>query len=75
MRYPKGLDGLKLAGAKLWASYDDGTNWQQVRLDDGLNGTIDNPANAGFVSLRVQATDADGDTIEQTATRAYQIRR
>ncbi|MFF1648226.1 S8 family serine peptidase [Streptomyces sp. NPDC058240] len=75
VRYPKGLNGLKLAGAKLWASYDDGTNWRQVRLDGGLNGTIGNPANAGFVSLRVQATDADGNTIEQMVTRAYQIHR
>ncbi|QNE75235.1 hypothetical protein F0344_11995 [Streptomyces finlayi] len=75
VRYPKGLNGLKLAGAKLWTSYDDGATWRQVRLDGDLDGTIGNPAKAGFVSLRVQATDADGNTVEQTVTRAYQVRR
>ncbi|WP_328905568.1 S8 family serine peptidase [Streptomyces sp. NBC_00234] len=75
VRYPKGLNGLELTGAKLWASYDDGATWRQVRLDGGLKGTIDNPGKAGFVSLRVQASDADGNSVEQTVTRAYQIRR
>ncbi|MGW7413428.1 S8 family serine peptidase [Streptomyces sp. NPDC054863] len=75
VRHPGGLNGAKPVSAKLWASYDDGANWRQIRLDADLSGTIANPATAGFVSLRVQAGDADDNSIEQTVTRAYQIRR
>ncbi|MFG3039274.1 S8 family serine peptidase [Streptomyces sp. NPDC048330] len=75
VRHPKGLSGPAITGVKLWASTDDGATWRQVRLDGHLNGTIDNPATAGFVSLRVTATDADGNSVDQTVTRAYQVRR
>ncbi|MFF5922560.1 S8 family serine peptidase [Streptomyces flavochromogenes] len=75
VRHPKGLVGPAVTGVRLWASYDDGVSWRQVRLDGRLNGTIDNPAAAGFVSLRVTATDADGNSVDQTVTRAYQVRR
>ncbi|MFJ9431790.1 S8 family peptidase [Streptomyces sp. NPDC101490] len=75
VRHPKGLTGSKITGVKLWASYDDGASWRQVRLDGALNGRIDNPSAAGFVSLRVTATDADGNSVDQTVTRAYQVRR
>ncbi|KQX57998.1 MULTISPECIES: S8 family peptidase [unclassified Streptomyces] len=75
VRHPKGLAGPAVTGVKLWASYDDGATWRQVRLDDRLNGSVANPATAGFVSLRVTATDADGNSVDQTVTRAYQVRR
>ncbi|MFF6839778.1 S8 family peptidase [Streptomyces tanashiensis] len=74
-RHPKGLAGPAITKVELWASYDDGASWRKVRLDGRLNGTIDNPAAAGFVSLRVTATDADGNSVDQTVTRAYQVRR
>ncbi|MCW3819885.1 S8 family serine peptidase [Micromonospora sp. DR5-3] len=80
-RYPQGLDGLRIAETKMWVSYDDGATWQQAAVtangDTGATGTIKNPAlrgTNGFVTLRVQATDADGNTVEQTVTRAYQLR-
>ncbi|WP_327007446.1 S8 family serine peptidase [Dactylosporangium sp. NBC_01737] len=80
-RYPHGLDGLRIKEAKLWASYDDGATWQRVTLTStgaaGATGKIQNPrlrGGNGFVTLRVQATDADGNTVEQTVTRAYQLR-
>ncbi|MEU7022147.1 S8 family peptidase [Streptomyces sp. NPDC046203] len=84
LRQPKGLtDGPKVTGVKLWASYDDGASWREVRLDGkpsgspngSLSGTIVNPATAGFVSLRVSATDADGNSVDQTVTRAYRVVR
>ncbi|MGV9327130.1 S8 family serine peptidase [Streptosporangium sandarakinum] len=81
LRYPKGMDGPRITGAKLWASYDDGATWQEVGLaaegDAAFTGTIRKPASvkAGeFVSLRAQATDADGNTVLQTVTRAYRLR-
>jgi subtilisin family serine protease len=80
-RYPMGLDGLRIREAKLWASYNDGASWQQVTVagtgDTSVKGTIKSPAlrdTNGFVSLRVQATDADGNSVEQTVTRAYKLR-
>ncbi|QYC40264.1 Serine protease AprX [Nonomuraea coxensis DSM 45129] len=81
LRYPKGMAGLRIDEAKLWTSYDDGATWQQVELaaggDTAFTGTIKNPGSAkagGFVSLRVQATDADGNTVLQTVNRAYRLR-
>ncbi|WP_031166564.1 S8 family serine peptidase [Streptosporangium roseum] len=82
LRYQKGEAGPRITEAKLWTSYDDGTTWHPVKLaargDAAFAGTIRNPASAqagGFVSLRAQATDADGNTVLQTVTRAYQLRR
>ncbi|MFD8534293.1 S8 family serine peptidase [Streptosporangium canum] len=82
LRYQKGEAGPRITEAKLWTSYDDGTTWHPVRLaakgDAAFTGTIRHPASAkagGFVSLRAQATDADGNTVLQTVTRAYQLRR
>ncbi|MBO4205326.1 S8 family serine peptidase [Micromonospora echinofusca] len=80
-RYPQGLDGLRIVETKLWASYDDGATWQQVSVTpngaNGVTGAIRSPElnrTNGFVTLRMQATDADGNTVEQTVTRAYQLR-
>ncbi|MFC7220881.1 S8 family serine peptidase [Streptomyces polyrhachis] len=73
--YPLGLAAPKLAQARLWASYDDGATWHAVALDASRRGTITNPAGEGFVSLRAQITTQDGSSVEQTVTRAYQVRR
>ncbi|GHB04894.1 S8 family serine peptidase [Streptomyces termitum] len=76
VRHPKGLAAApRIASVKLWASADDGTTWREVRLDRGLNGSVANPSKAGFVTLRVTATDAAGNSVDQTVTRAYQVRR
>jgi subtilisin family serine protease len=80
-RYPQGLSALRIADTKLWLSSDDGATWQQVAVTangaTGATGAIKNPAlrgNNGFVTLKVQATDADGNSVEQIVTRAYQLR-
>ncbi|MGW1057073.1 S8 family serine peptidase [Micromonospora rubida] len=81
VRHPNGLSGLAVRNAKLWVSYDDGVTWKSADVDRKRTGqfesTVRHPklaATNGFVSLRVQATDADGNTVEQTVTRAYQLR-
>ncbi|GAB2958560.1 S8 family serine peptidase [Micromonospora polyrhachis] len=81
VRHPKGLSGPAIRDTKLWVSYDDGTTWQLADVDRKRAGQFEaivrHPKLAttnGFVSLRVQATDADGNTVEQTVTRAYQLR-
>lgn len=56
------------------ASYDDGRTWHHLSLHDAGAGTtrahLDAPRGARFLSLRVHASDAHGDTIAQTLTRA-----
>jgi hypothetical protein len=50
---------------RLWASYNDGGTWAPATLDHPANPVRQN------VSLRIQATDAGGSSINQTIIRAY----
>ncbi|MFE1380174.1 hypothetical protein ACFW6S_14660 [Streptomyces sp. NPDC058740] len=55
-------------------SFDDGASWQTAPLTaDGATGTatLDVPATAGFVSLRVGGKDDAGGTVVRTVTRAF----
>ncbi len=57
-------------------SNDDGKTWKPLRVvRSGAKWTVTgaNPK-SGFVSLRAKATDAQGNTVEQTVTRAYAVR-
>ncbi|MBL1116551.1 S8 family serine peptidase [Streptomyces sp. 110] len=80
IRHQEGADAAKLTGAKAWASYDDGTTWKKVSLTrsgTGYRAAVGHPplgATNGFVSLRVQAADADGNRIDQTVIRAYGLK-
>lgn len=71
-------NGPAITDTKLWVSYDDGKTWAQTAVSRGRDGQFSarytHPAaksTSGFVSLKVQATDAAGNRIEQTITRAY----
>ncbi|WP_405818919.1 S8 family serine peptidase [Streptomyces sp. NBC_01390] len=52
-------------------SYDDGRTWHPAKAIDGKRLDLRHPAKAGTVSLRVALTDADGNTLKQTISRAY----
>jgi len=61
-------------------SFDDGTTWLPVPVHRTRGGeagewvvTVDHPAAPGFVSLRATAGDDRGNTVEQTAIRAYEL--
>jgi hypothetical protein len=65
-------------------SYDDGRTWQPVTVaghgdthgdtyGDTWTATVDHPAGPGYVSLRGQARDQDGNTVEETILRAYRL--
>jgi hypothetical protein len=61
-----------------WVSHDDGATWQSAgvehtRKDEGAEFRLRAPKNAEFVTLRVKATDAAGNTIDQTITRAWKV--
>ncbi|MEU8165514.1 S8 family serine peptidase [Micromonospora sp. NPDC049004] len=52
------------------ASFDDGRTWVALPVVGGA-ALIAHPRRAGFVSLRVTATDTAGNTVTQTVLRAY----
>ncbi|MBN6056592.1 S8 family serine peptidase [Nonomuraea sp. RK-328] len=71
----------RVTSLKLWVTFDDGATWKAVptaRKDAASStATILHPPLAGTkgtVGLRVQAADAEGNTVEQTVSRAYGLR-
>ncbi|WP_344154745.1 hypothetical protein [Kribbella yunnanensis] len=61
---------------QLSASFDDGKTWQTVPVRrtgaSGWKASLDQPS--GFVTLRAQARDAAGNRVDQTITRAYEVK-
>lgn len=73
-----GAPVTKLAGLTVDVSYDDGKNWQPVRLvgaGDNWTALLVHPAQPGFVSLRAKVSDKAGNVVEQTVIHAYQTAR
>lgn len=75
------LPGVRSAVGKptVDLSYDDGKTWQRAELGrdgrgEGWRTSLRAPKGAKFVSLRVGATDHDGDSVTQTLTRAFGLR-
>lgn len=75
-----GVVSLKVAtatSAKGWVSFDDGASWKALNLAASGKGAwsaqVTHPAAGGHVSLKVQASDAAGNSIEQTVLRAYGV--
>jgi subtilisin family serine protease len=65
----------RIAAVSVDVSYDDGATWQpaDVRRDhDHWTVAVRHPR-SGYASLRTRASDADGNRLEQTVLRAYQI--
>ncbi|WP_433272252.1 S8 family peptidase [Actinosynnema sp. CS-041913] len=54
---------------KAFASFDDGATWAPVRHLVPRGGKP-----GGYVSLRVVASDTEGNTVDQTVLRAYRLR-
>ncbi|GAA3615382.1 S8 family serine peptidase [Nonomuraea rosea] len=67
----------KVTGMKLSVTFDDGAHWTPVRVSASGHATITPPTlslTTGAVGLRAQATDAEGNTVEQTVHRAYGLK-
>ncbi|QUW78975.1 S8 family serine peptidase [Streptomyces mirabilis] len=64
---------VKASSLKAWVSYDDGTSWEEVKVRQG-RAKIKHPKGAEFVSLRVVASDAAGNQVDQTVLRAYGLK-
>ncbi|MBB4676033.1 S8 family serine peptidase [Crossiella cryophila] len=77
-----GAPPVKVTEVRAEVSYNDGGSWEAVDLralgsDGGYSGAIQHPRKAdssGFVSLKVQAADAEGNSVEQTLIRAYALK-
>jgi len=70
-----GSQGGKAEPKQVEVSHNDGQTWQRVpvqHVNDTWSAVIQNPA-SGFVSLRANAADQDGNTVTQTVIRAYQV--
>ncbi|MFI5691157.1 S8 family serine peptidase [Kribbella sp. NPDC051586] len=67
-----------ISGLRVWTSTDDGGHWIPAKVGRGRQGTYtvtaQYAAGAGAVSLKVQASDAAGSTVEQTTLRAFDLR-
>ncbi|MEU8283804.1 S8 family serine peptidase [Micromonospora sp. NPDC048905] len=70
-----GVAGRPVVTVTVAASYDDGRSWHAVPVSrDGEGWLALVPhRRAGHVSLRANATDADGNAVEQTVLRAYRV--
>jgi hypothetical protein len=66
----------KITALAVDVSTDDGVTWHPASVQPDRDGhwcaQLTNPAN-GFVSVRVKAANAAGNTLEQTTIRAYGI--
>ncbi|MGW4966861.1 S8 family serine peptidase [Nonomuraea sp. NPDC004186] len=72
-----GTPDAKVRDVKLSVTFDDGAHWTPVRVSASGQATVTPPALAattGAVGLRAQATDAEGNTVEQTVQRAYGLK-
>jgi hypothetical protein len=74
-QHQPGQPAVRLAALRVEASYDDGRTWTVAPAvsggDTGL-ALLRHPATPGFVSLRITASDGDGNSVGQTVIRAYQ---
>ncbi|MFE2751664.1 S8 family serine peptidase [Actinosynnema sp. NPDC059335] len=58
-------------------SYDDGASWRPVplvKVGQRWLAAVAHPAGAAFVSLKAQARDAAGNSVDQTIIRAYALK-
>ncbi|MBZ9644511.1 S8 family serine peptidase [Streptomyces sp. PSKA30] len=78
VRAQDGLAAPKGVVMKVEASYDDGRTWSRASLRgrgaDAYEATVTRPSGVrgdAYVTLRVTARDAAGNSVRQTVTRAY----
>ncbi|MFK4083401.1 S8 family serine peptidase [Kribbella sp. NPDC020789] len=70
-----GFDAPKATSLQAWASYDEGRSWQRLPVVGALGHYLTVVTNArNTVSLKVQATGANGTKVTQTVIRAYGVK-
>jgi subtilisin family serine protease len=81
VNHQPGAEPVEIEGANVSVSYNDGESWAELQgvsqSDSGeFNVALQHdshPGGSGFVSLKVDAWDADGNSIEQEIIRAYRL--
>ncbi len=76
VRNQDGLAAPRNPSMKVAVSYDDGRTWTDVKRLENLGqgrfrAVADQPRGNGYVSLRVQAGDGTGNSVQQTVIRAF----
>ena len=72
-----GAAAAKTRSLTVEASFDDGKTWRKLDVDrhgEKATASVRHPKGSGFVSLRAQAVDSDGNSVRQTILRAYRFR-
>ncbi|GAA1709028.1 S8 family serine peptidase [Kribbella yunnanensis] len=70
-----GFDAPKTKGLQAWASYDEGKSWQRLPVVGAFGQYLAVVTGArNTVSLKVQATGANGTKITQTVIKAYGVK-
>ncbi|MGY1496726.1 S8 family serine peptidase [Streptomyces sp. QTS52] len=67
------LGRVRASSLKAWVSYDDGASWKVVKVKGGT-ARFKAAKGAESVTLRVRATDRDGNGIDQTVLRAFGLK-
>jgi hypothetical protein len=68
--------GVTPTGVTVWASANGGKTWYKQRVTSSASTwwvTVTNPAQAGYVSLRVLTGESNGGTTEETLINAYRV--
>ncbi len=77
-RHQEGVPPIPVKDAKVWVSYNDGATWKRVPLHSAdHSAVIKHPKkvdSSGFVSLKIDVTDRQGNRLEQTVIRAYALK-
>ncbi|NBE93482.1 serine protease [Nonomuraea sp. KC401] len=77
LRHQEGAEQSAIKDVSLEVSYDDGATWKPARLRDKGRGRYETTLGrspSGFVSLRLNASDVNGNTLAQEVIRAYATR-
>ncbi|PZG15724.1 serine protease [Nonomuraea aridisoli] len=78
LRHQEGAEQSAIEDVSLEVSYDDGATWKAARLRDkgerSWETTLSGRSPSGFVSLRLNASDVNGNTLSQEVIRAYALR-
>ena len=75
-----GAQPVPVRTVAVWTSFDDGGTWKKASIggvDGQYLGTVRHPKlrdTTGYVSLRYEITDVDGNKLEQTVMRAYALK-
>jgi hypothetical protein len=69
---PEGGRSPSLRG--VWISGDKGARWVRATVLPGGKVLVVNPRGAGSVSIKVEARDRDGNSVQQVLSDAYQVK-